>query len=237
MNAPDVWKYIERGYELPSKSQKRFTRAAMTLFQDHKVEISASSAGKCVTEVWAYLHGLYDLPENTQTMLAKMDGGTLYGARIATLFAVGYEDLHPGEVVECEAVVEHEGVPGHIDMALPGWVGEVKTSFWAQDFSGPPEYHVLQAAKYALGRSADTFSIFTLLPGAQRAKGIARPHYVQTDYLTENWVGRVEAEYRRLSEALSDRAPTPDVKEPWRCSSCRYGACPKNTNKILEVPL
>ena len=155
MEAPRVWDAIEHCLASPALrevAQKKWAAQAPNLFKEHAVEISASSAGKCVLEVWAYLHGLYDLPENHVTELAKMDGGTLYGALIAARFAAGFEDL-TGIACEIEVISEHEGIPGHIDIVIPGWVVEVKTSFWTGEFSGPPAYHIVQAAKYAPGTS------------------------------------------------------------------------------------
>jgi hypothetical protein len=238
MSAPNVWQAVEYAYaheEVLADAQRRFALAAQHLFEPHAVELSASSAGKCVLDVWAYLHDRYDLPENRETELAKMDGGTLYGARIAALFAAGYEKIHPKATVEIETQVEHEGIPGHLDIVIrPGeaiadvWIVEVKTTFSTFPFAGPPDYHVIQAAKYALAEGAPGFSVFTLLPAAQRRKGEPARFHHQADFATADWQGRVAREYERLEKARFDTPPLADPQEAWRCTYCRFGACPQN---------
>jgi hypothetical protein len=238
MQAPDVWAYIQHTYsrdDLRATAQRWWAKHAPNLFHSHAVELSSSDAGKCVLEVWAKLHGELNLPENHATELAKMDGGTMYGLRVACLFAASFEDEHPEYAVELEVVSDHDGIPGHIDIVIatavsrmPVWVIEIKTSFWPREFSGEQNYHVLQAGKYALGQAVPDFSLFYVLPAQQKTKGVEPPFHAQRDFATAGWADRVNAEYARLRAATSDAAPEQDVKEGWRCNSCRYGACPKN---------
>ena len=78
-----------------------------------------------------------------------------------------------------------------------------------------------------------------MLPAAQRRKGAPAVHYVQSDFVTSEWAVNVDQEYARLAPARGDSPPPPDAKEAWRCSSCRYSACSKNTNplKLEACPL
>lgn len=243
--APDVWASIEYAYAHPevlADANRRWAEASPGIFYEHTNEISASSAGNCVLQEWAKLHGQLDLPETYPSMLAKMEGGTLYGARIAALFAAGYEATHPGRRVDIEVVSEHDGIPGHIDISIfgPGalvsadWVVEVKTSFWTGDFSGPMVSHLTQTCKYALGQGAEGFTIATLLPAAQKKRGSNVPpvHFVQNDYFTADYAEATNADYARLLKARDDAPPAEDVREAWRCVSCRASFCRKNANPL-----
>lgn len=247
MRAPNCWASIEYAYAHPevlADANRRWAAAAPGIFYEHTNEISASSAGNCVLQEWAKLHDKLDLPETYPSMLAKMEGGTMYGARIAALFAAGYCATHEDVSVEIEIVSEHDGIPGHVDIRITQlveldlsvlrWVIEVKTSFWTGDFSGPMTSHLTQACKYALGQGAEGFTIATLLPAAQKKRGSNEPavHFVQNDYFTADYVEATNADYARLKRSRDDEPPTQDVKEAWRCVSCRYSACPKNVNPL-----
>lgn len=240
MNSPDVWAAIEHAKASPAlkaDAQRRWAAASQNLFHEHAVELSASSAGKCALETWAYLHDAYTLPENYQTEVCKMDGGTFYGCWVAALFAAGYEDLNPGALVEIELEVEHDGIPGHLDILIRNggfWVVEVKSTFSTFAFEGPKPYQVIQAAKYALAVGAPSFSVFTLLPAAQKRKGAAAMHHHQADFVTNDYWGPVAAEYGRLKAAEFDTPPQADPDEAWRCTFCRYGACEKNANPAKD---
>jgi hypothetical protein len=249
VNAPDVWAAIEYAYaneEVFADARTRFAVAAQNLFAEHTVELSASSAGKCALDVWAYLHDLYDLPDNTATKLAKMDGGTLYGAWIAALFGAAYEATAFCRVT-VEVTGEHDGIPAHVEIIIASehgegnwvndWVIEIKTSFSTFDFTQPPEYHVIQAAKEALVAKVPGFSIYTNLPAAQKRKGADAKHHFQHDYITAEWESAVAVEYARLRTATLDTPPPADPKEAWRCSSCRYSVCERNPkhNALEEI--
>jgi hypothetical protein len=238
VKAPQVWPAIEHAMaspELKAEAQRRWAAIAPNLFFDHDVELSASSAGRCALEVWAYLHDKLTLPENYATELCKMDGGTLYGARAAALFAAGFEDLHPEYAVSVELQVEHDGIPGHLDIRITEitsgqtwWVIEVKATFSTFAFDDPPDYHKIQVAKYGLAEKAPGISVFTILPAAQRRNGAPAKHFHQWDGVTAHWEGDVDQEYARLKRATRDTPPQADPKEGWRCGFCRYGACSQN---------
>lgn len=254
MIAPNVWSAIEHVYksdDLQAKAQARWAAQAANLFHPHKLELSASAAGACVLEKWASLHELLDLPEVYETQLVKMDGGTMYGCRVATLFAVGYEDLFAGVRVETEVVGEHDGIPAHVEIVIYDdtsgeangtWMIEVKTSFWGgaiiADEKNPAlqhskEFHILQAAKEALIVSAPGFSILNVYPAATKRGGAPKAaHFIQDDFLTAKWVSAVSREYHRLEAALDPIAPAGDAQEAWRCISCRYSACHRNRNPL-----
>lgn len=241
MNAPAIWPAIVHAYENPdvaARAQELWAEHSVHLFKPHRVELSASSAGHCVLERWAYLHGKLDLGENWATVLAKMDGGTMYGLRVASLFAAGYEATHPGAKVTLEVVTEHEGIPGHIDARVEEgggtWILEAKASFWTGEFSGPMKAHFIQAADYGFGQAAEGFSIATLLPAAQKKRGSSEPatHFVQTDRYTDDYATDVRDEYARLQQAKQDEPPEPDAKEPFWCVSCRASFCERNKNPL-----
>ena len=252
--APDVWAAIEHAYAHPhleAQAQERWAAQAVHLFKPHTVQLSASSAGSCSLELWAKLNHKMDLPEDRMSQLLKMDGGTSYGARIAALFAVGYEDLFEGVTVEVEVVGEHDGIPGHVEMVIdeldpqhdenPRWVVEVKTSFWggAVTESGPfkhsKEFHVLQAAKEALIVNAPGFSVLNVYPAATKNKNPTP--FIQDDFETAEWATAVQTEYRRLEAALGPVAPIADPPEAWRCNFCRFSACDKNRNPLKPQPV
>lgn len=104
--------------QLSALAQQRFAAQAQKLFFPHKLELSASAAGACVLEKWASLHEKLDLPEEYMMQVIKMDGGTMYGARLAALFSVGFEDAYPGFEVDVEIEGEHDGIPGHVEIVI-----------------------------------------------------------------------------------------------------------------------
>lgn len=118
--APRIWAAIEHAASHPKvfqQARKNFQDVAPNLFAPHEVELSASAAGACVLERWAYLHGELALPDDYQQSVVKRDGGTLYGAWIAALFAAGYEDLTLDKVM-VEVVGNHEGIPAHVEIVI-----------------------------------------------------------------------------------------------------------------------
>ena len=250
MSGPNVWAAIERALaepQLAAQAQVRFAAQAQHLFHPHKVELSASAAGSCSLELWAKLNGKLDLAEDYVGQALKMDGGTMYGARLAALFAVGYEDLRDDVRVEVEVVGEHDGIPGHVEIVVGQygettnlWMIEIKTSYWggavteSGAFKHSKEFHVLQAAKEALIVNAPGFSVLNVYPAATKNKNPTP--FIQDDFVTAEWVGAVQAEYRRLSASLGTVAPAADPPEAWRCNFCRFSACSRNKNPLNPTP-
>ena len=251
MSGPNCWAAIERALaepQLAAQAQVRFAAQAQHLFHPHKVELSASAAGSCSLELWAKLNGKLDLAEDYVGQVLKMDGGTMYGARIAALFAVGYEDQFDC-TVEVEVVGEHDGIPGHVEIVVDDlhaseenakWMIEIKTSYWggavteSGAFKHSKEFHVLQAAKEALIVNAPGFSVLNVYPAATKNKNPTP--FIQDDFVTAEWVSAVQAEYRRLSASLGPVAPAADPPEAWRCNFCRYSACNRNRNPLNPNP-
>ena len=193
------------------------------------------------------LDGKLDLAEDYVGQALKMDGGTMYGARLAALFAVGYEDLRDDVRVEVEVVGEHDGIPGHVEIVVGQygettnlWMIEIKTSYWggavteSGAFKHSKEFHVLQAAKEALIVNAPGFSVLNVYPAATKNKNPTP--FIQDDFVTAEWVSAVQAEYRRLSASLGPVAPAADPPEAWRCNFCRYSACNRNRNPLNPNP-
>jgi hypothetical protein len=250
--APNAWQAIERTKSDPAlaaKAQQRFAEQAQHLFHPHKVELSASAAGSCSLELWAKLNHKLDIPEDYVGQALKMDGGTLYGAWLAALFAVGYEDEFAGASVEVEVEGEHDGIPGHVEIVVNDsapadenlrWMIEIKTSYWggAVTESGPfkhsKEFHVLQAAKEALIVNAPGFSVLNVYPAATKNKNPTP--FIQDDFVTAEWATAVATEYRRLERALDPVAPAADPPEAWRCNFCRFSACSRNKNPLNPTP-
>lgn len=246
MKAPNAWGAIEHALKTPALSeiaQQRWATQAQHLFKPHKNELSASAAGSCVLEKWAALHDMLDLPEQWDTRLVKMGGGTMYGAWIASLFAAGWESKYTEHGVAVEVVGEHDGIPGHVEIVIHEgdtalWMIEIKTSFWGGVVSEHPrtkhskEFHIIQAAKEALIVSAPGFSILNVLPAATKRGGEKARHFIQDDFATADYTLAVQVEYGRLQRALDPIAPTGDATEPWRCNSCRYSACERNKNPL-----
>jgi hypothetical protein len=239
---PRVWPAIEHALKTPAlaeKAQQLWAKQAQHLFKPHAIELSASSAGACVLEVWAKLNGKLDIPEDWEARVLKMDGGTMYGCWIASLFVAGWESKYVDHTVAVEVIGEHDGIPGHVEIVIAEgdtalWVVEIKTSFWGGKFDGSKSGHILQAAKEALIVSAPGFSILNVLPAAtkQRGTGAKAEYFVQDDFVTADHALAVQVEYSRLKRAQGASAPTGDATEPWRCAFCQYSACERNRNPL-----
>lgn len=253
MTAPDVFafiKYARSDDTLRERARVRFAAIAPSLFGKHAVELSASSAGRCKRELWAYLHGKLDIPENFDTVLMKMDLGTLNAAWCAALFAVAYTDANPGSAVDLEGEVEHDGIPGHIDIAISrdgasphcDHVVELKATFWplrpdkVAEWT-PPLYHRQQACVYSAGKKAPRFSVVTFFPAAQRSGATEPTFCLQHDYETAEEIASANVELARMREALADERPDADPKEAWRCATCLFSGCDKNRNPLGEALL
>ena len=147
----------------------------------------------------------------------------------------------------------HDGIPGHTDVivyhhpqdgkSIPVLVIDFKYSAWTGEHSGPKDYQVIQTAKYALAADCDRFQVVTYYPSTQarydKALGtkVSQPHLEPSQvYATAEYADAVAKEYARLSGALAEEMPITDPAETWRCSSCRYGACERNTNSKNTNP-
>jgi hypothetical protein len=239
---PKVWKAIEHALKTPAlaeKAQQLWAKQAQHLFKPHAVELSASSAGACVLERWAHLHGQLDIPEDWESRVLKMDGGTMYGAWIAALFTAGWESKYKDHGVAVEVIGEHDGIPGHVEIVIfegdtALWVVEIKTSYFGGAFNGSRAGHILQAAKEALIVNAPGFSVLNVMPAAtkNRSTGAKAQYFAQEDFVTADHVLAVQVEYDRLKRAEGPIAPTGDATEPFRCAFCQYSACERNKNPL-----
>jgi hypothetical protein len=239
---PRVWPAIKHALSTPAlaeKAQQLWAKQAQHLFKPHKLELSASSAGACVLEVWAKLHGKLDIPEDWEARVLKMDGGTMYGAWIAALFTAGWESKYQDHGVAVEVIGEHDGIPGHVEIVIfegdtALWVVEIKTSYFGGAFNGSRAGHILQAAKEALIVKAPGFSVLNVMPAAtkNRSTGAKAQYFAQEDFVTADHTLAVEVEYRRLERAREAIAPTGDATEAFRCAFCQYSACERNRNVL-----
>jgi CRISPR/Cas system-associated exonuclease Cas4 (RecB family) len=238
---PKVWPAIKHALATPAlaeKAQLLWAKQAQHLFKPHKVELSASSAGACVLERWAYLHGQLDIPEDYETRVLKMDGGTMYGCWIAALFTAGWESKYTDHGVAVEVIGEHDGIPGHVEIVIfegdtALWVVEIKTSYFGGAFNGSRAGHILQAAKEALIVNAPGFSVLNVMPAAtkNRSTGAKAQYFAQEDFVTADHELAVQVEYQRLQRATEATPPTGDAREAWRCNFCQYSKCERNTNE------
>lgn len=220
-----------------------------------------SDSGRCSLELYAYFHGLHNLPDDGTNQIAKMDNGTMFGWWLAALEAIALHRTEPGVYAFHleEEVLVNGVVPGHIDLGIhrngePWWLIENKSTYTSYPVE-PPHLHApyqpLQAASYALEGGYPNFSVVTIAPAVQarwdRALGarIEFPKIVQHDYVTAEWADRARAEIHRLVDiANADEPPAPDIGavwrvrrdgkpvEAWRCKLCRYGACSRNENPL-----
>lgn len=217
-------------------------------------KLRASDAGACVLSLWADVHDLYDVAEDVEAQLFKMDTGTMIGAHYASLLkaAIECETSKHGLTCDIEVALEADGITGHADAIIsrvrtpsveseewysePIQVVEFKSTFGGFSMPNAPDepykngntrlYHVHQAVRYAISAGAPLASVVTVNP----AKGMR-----QDDYLVGDWIGRTDLEFARLAAALGEVAPAEDRKEAFRCSSCRFSKCPKNENPLREI--
>lgn len=217
--------------------------------------LRGSESGNCARQVWADVHGLYDIDEDVESQLCSMDRGTMLGAWYAALLSLALEN--DGFETYLEEEVDDDAFTGHIDLVIarygrkihrgeegprggPVMVVEFKTTAVMGQPRDPMQpnktkgalgtyedrsYHVLQAVKYALRVGAPIATVITASASGMR----------QDDYDVEEWRARAEADDARLSKALLDEMPEADPQQGFRCASCRYGACEMNKNKLREI--
>jgi hypothetical protein len=237
--------------KLLADAQRRWKEvAADTLSRNHDRApgtLRASDAGRCQRELWADLNGKRDLPEDPQGLL-KMNGGSLMGAWLACLLAAAVEAK--GYAADVEVETEHEGVSGHCDLVIgenntaseeitPLLVIEFKWSAWSGAHDGPKPYHITQAGKYALAVGAPEFQIVQYFPSTQArwdktiGAKVSEPHIFPSEvFRTDDYAAIVAKEYTRLRGALSVEMAIDDPAESFRCRSCRFSGCDRNTNPL-----
>lgn len=233
----------------------RWNYVAQTVFAEDKSErdgLRVSDAGRCVLELWAELHGQFDIAESALTHLTRFDEGHLTGAWFACLLAAGVRKyVPPNYVIELEPEVVGNGKKGHIDFLLRDdrgaavWVVDFKKSFWTKALEAPDKanpHQVLQTCDYAVIVSSPLFTVFTFGPAVQAEWNrktqtrIEHRKHRQDDYDTAQFADDVARERERLEQALGDVPPVGDAREAYRCRSCKYSVCPRNTANRAEIP-
>lgn len=206
-------------------------------------KIRPSDAGRCKLQVYAELHGLYDMPENLSDIDSKMHMGIVDGARTTCLIAAGIERWCWPLSAKIEVPIDSVGdiLPGHADLVVyaepdPMEVLECKLTLWPKSIDAPDKRHkywVYQACRYAIGLGTPTFAVAVHAPCVWN--GERRKTFV---YERDVWLQETMLEYGRLGEAENDEPPEPDVnyaEAEWRCRSCRFGQCERNTNPLLPA--
>lgn len=230
MTAPvNVWRIISNA----RKNPQLVAKASDILHADvprwfgprERSGVRASDAGRCLRELWADVHDLLDLPQEIEGQLNRLDIGTVMGAWFGALFTAGLPaitDFH----CTLEEEITHEEIPGHADVVVylgdtPLQVIDFKSNYSRVQGAAKP-HQCLQVARYALGKGAPIFSIFTMTPAT------GSPMYRQDDFTTADWEMQVKMESERLKSALSDDMPAANPPEAWRCRFCRFAACERN---------
>lgn len=236
MSAPiNVWRIVGAA----RKSPEILAEAAQILERDvprwfaprERSGIRASDAGRCLRELWADVHDMLDLPQELEGQLNRLDIGTIMGAWYGALFAAALPVI-TDYTCTLEETITHDEIPGHADVVV--YLGDsalqvidFKSNYSARS-AGPAKPHqCLQVARYALGKGAGLFSIFTLTPAT------SSPMYRQDDFNTGDWSQAVEMETQRLRAALADDMPAANPPEGWRCRFCRFSLCEKNPKHDL----
>lgn len=231
MSAPvDVWRIVSNARKNPDL----VAEAALILERDvprwfaprEREGIRASDAGRCLRELWADVHDMLDLPQEIEGQLNRLDIGTIMGAWYGALFAAALPaitDFH----CTLEETITHEDIPGHADVVV--YLGDTALqvidfkSNYAARSAGPAKSHqCLQVARYALGKGAQLFSIFTITPAT------SSPMHRQDNFNTADWAQAVEIESARLKAALGEDMPAAVPPDGWRCKYCRFSLCEKN---------
>ena len=234
-----------------SIADDRFAQAMVQrspLSADHGSHLlRPSNLGGCSLALAASALGLSDLPTSGDSALV-MDTGTLVGAWAAALLDAV---LPEGFFGHLERPVEYRGAPGSVDLLvvraddLAAEVVEIKTTPGSGALKPP---HVakptqcLQAATYALSPNVQPCERFTILTlgyhvGSSR-DGTPHPKMRADTYDPREWKGVVDSEIDALKmletmsrkDVLANAAELADTIDAWRCASCRFGACPRNTN-------
>ena len=206
-----------------------------------------SNLGGCSLALAAAAHGLTDLPPSGDAQLV-MDTGTLVGAWVAALLDAVLPEGYFGHL---ERQVEYRGAPGSIDLLvvraadLAAEVVEIKTTPGSGALKPPhaaKPTQCLQAATYALSPNVQPCERFTILTlgyhvGASR-DGTPHPKMRADTYDPQDWAREVDSEIDWLmqlstisrKDVLANAAELADTEAAWRCASCRFAACLRNTN-------
>lgn len=200
--------------------------------------LRGSDAGGCVRAVYADVHDLLDIPDDYDSKLFKMNGGTMSGAWLAALLAVGLETDERYQVSLEHEIDEHD-FTGHIDALIyrdekPWCVVEMKATFVNGAPKAPDDpykngnvrtYQIIQAAKYAAYVGAPYIAVVTSSPGGMRCDWY--------DYAA--WEDAAVEDTARLMDALGPTMPAGDPRETWRCNVCKFSKCESNKNALREI--
>jgi hypothetical protein len=194
--------------------------------------------------LWAQKRGLEDLPRDPiDDTLARLRLGSMTGADLACLFKAGAEadswhvelEAEPkaGGHIDALAIRKGPHSPHHAGCC---WVLEFKSQWDESGPIKPPDKdhvnYLLQGSEYAQQPDIDAprFKVVVLKPSAPRGKRL-----MQFEYDTSTWGPLATQDRARLEKAIASVEPPPgDPTEKWQCVLCRYGACPKNRNKLAE---
>ncbi len=217
------------------------TRSLAAAHGSHVVR--PSSMGRCSLELATDALCLHDLPTPAASLL-MMDEGTLLGAWFGALLAAAIPNTH---AIGLETKTRYRGVRGHIDVLVSEREGasevvEVKTTPSSGALKPPHRAkpsQCLQAATYALGIGARSFSLLTVgyNVGSDRS-GVPHPKFRLATYLAEEFRAAVDAEIDRMTavaarsreDVLAHAAELADTTDAWRCGFCCFSACPRNEN-------
>ena len=238
---------------LRARAAEYFTELAFETMAGSDMErvpgtLRGSDHGRCVRELWADIHDKKDIPVDFELQLTRYDSGHLYALWMACCMKVGVEVTMPGFLLELEYESEYRGVRGHIDALLlsihrtglddgtdyelvPRHVFEFKTNYQARKIGEPGDYQLSQAVDYALGSSVPTVSVVIVGPSANGAR------FVQHNYFASDYQRTVDEDIDRMTLALGDDMPAGDPVESWRCSTCAFSACERNTNPLAYALL
>jgi hypothetical protein len=264
VNAENIKSAIEtalRTPELLERAQAYHAEiASSVLSRNHDREpgkLRISDAGACSRELWAKMNGKLDLPEDPKSLL-RMHNGSLFGAWMACLLKAGLESPGPresGYVVIAENEVEHDGIPGHVDVvvlrATESGIAptlatiEFKWSAWTGDWRNDCKpAHRIQSGKYALAEAAPQHFVviyYAASPATIYVKDegarIPGNYLVVHPFETDETAFDVAVEYDRLAAALTKDMPDADPPEEYLCKSCKFSACKLNKNPLkVKVP-
>lgn len=242
MTGADVVAAIERGIQDPAVRREAAVIFAETsqaaLANEHNREpgkVRTSDAGRCSLELWAELHGKQDVDVDVATQLTRFDIGTIYGAWLAAVLKAELDGC--GYHVLLEADITRNGVTGHADAlvyGLPDMSPEIAAEFkstYGNKQRGALPFQTIQVVNYALAADFPRATVVTIAPASFPAENRLR----HDDYDPAEWQRQVDAEYSRLSRATGDLPAPADPDAPFRCRSCRYSACSKNTNPFARA--
>jgi hypothetical protein len=216
----------------------------------------ASDCGRCSLEYASDVHGLHDLERDSDTRL-MLDNGSIMGAWLACLLGAAMKNPEDGST-PVTVLFEHEttyrGVKGHCD-ALVCYLGEGRYLYDPVEFKttrGGGEikpaherapYQCQQTACYAAAPEirAERFTVITLGAnvGSSRA-GMPYPKMRADSYVTADFLPELDTEIERLTRLTTTQrydllvpenmTELADATAPFRCASCNFGLCARNTN-------